>query len=413
MRRSPGESLIIKGVRLSNTGEDADIFIKDGFLFEISSPGVLRGEVRVIDGAGHVLFPSFVEPHAHLDKVFILDEDIPPGDLYAAIGLFKRRYYSKMDRDDIYQRARAALKISISRGVTSMRTHIDIGASAGVVALEPILALKKELQDLIDLQVVALVLPPAAEEDQKIALLKAIELGVDALGGCPTLEDEPRPMVDWILRAARDASLPVDFHLDEAEGAESIGIAALLDSLDATTTGTPVVASHCVSLGSEPALSLESLLGRMRGHDIGVVTLPQTNLLLQSRGKSCSKPRGMPPLREILNEGITLGAGGDNWRDPFNPLSRIDPLEIVSLLVSAGHLEPLEALDLVTSGARKIMGLPEVRIERGMPADLVLLRGDSTWGALADASEQRIVIKNGAVISRTTVTQELHPLLNR
>lgn len=411
--------LLIRRVVLSSTGSAADIHIKNGKIFRIVAADqedvedVERLDLQprsVIEGNDHVLFPSFVEPHAHLDKVFIIDENIPPGDLHAAIDLFKRRYYSTMDGDDIYARALAAIKIAVARGITTLRTHVDVGASAGVLALEPILALKEELRDVIDVQVVALVLPPALEERQKSVLIQAIEAGVDALGGCPTLESQPRETIDWVLSAAREARLAVDFHLDEAADARSVGLAALLDSLDAGGAQGNLAASHCVSLGNEEEADLGQLLLRMRDHNVGLVTLPQTNLLLQARDTVQSKPRGMPPLRPIIDAGLTLAAGGDNWRDPFNPLSRIDPVETISLLVSAGHLDPAEAVGLVTDGARSVLNIPDVQLQEGMPADLVAIKGETAWSALANASDQRLVIKNGVVVSRTKVIENLHPV---
>lgn len=49
------------------------------------------------------------------------------------------------------------------------------------------------------------------------------------------------------------------------------------------------------------------------------------------------------------------------------------------------------------------MGLPEVAVEAGSPADLVAVRGSSLREVLATTAEDRIVFRRGRVVSRTEV----------
>ena len=141
---------------------------------------------------------------------------------------------------------------------------------------------------------------------------------------------------------------------------------------------------------------------------IGVVALPLTNLYLQGRGHPSATPRGLTAVRVLLDAGVRLAAGGDNVRDPFNPVGRGDPLETAALLVAAGHLTPPEAVHAVTSGAREVLGLPEAGPYEGALADLLAVRGASLSEALGAASPDRVVIRAGRVVSRTTVVRELY-----
>jgi cytosine deaminase len=102
---------------------------------------------------------------------------------------------------------------------------------------------------------------------------------------------------------------------------------------------------------------------------------------------------------------VTVAAGGDNLRDPFNPVGRADPLETASLLVTAGHLRPDEAYAAVSAGARAAMGLPEVRVATGFPAELLAVQAASLEEAIAGGTD-RVVIHQGRVVSRTTITRE-------
>jgi cytosine deaminase len=110
-------------------------------------------------------------------------------------------------------------------------------------------------------------------------------------------------------------------------------------------------------------------------------------------------------LRPLLEAGVTVAAGGDNLRDPFNPVGRADPLETASLLVTAGHLRPDEAYAAVSTGARAAMGLPEVRVATGFPAELLAVQAASLEEAIAGGTD-RVVIHQGRVVSRTTITRE-------
>ena len=107
-----------------------------------------------------------------------------------------------------------------------------------------------------------------------------------------------------------------------------------------------------------------------------------------------------------------MAAGGDNVRDPFNAMGRGDALETAALMVMAGHLTPEEAYASVSSSARKAMGLPPVAVQAGSPADLLAVRGRSLTEAIAAASEDRLVLKSGHVVCRTTLSSTLSPPLS-
>ena len=94
-------------------------------------------------------------------------------------------------------------------------------------------------------------------------------------------------------------------------------------------------------------------------------------------------------------------------------MGRIDAFETASLLVSAAHLSPQDAYACVSRGARASMGLPSVTIACGSPADLLAIRAESLDEAIAGASEQRMVIKAGRIVSNTTQSQTLLPSLHR
>jgi cytosine deaminase len=180
-------------------------------------------------------------------------------------------------------------------------------------------------------------------------------------------------------------------------------VATMADLVSETRFPYPVTASHCVSLSVQSPPVQQSVSEQVAEAGITVVTLPQSNLYLQGRDHPVATPRGMTALHALRAASVTVAAGGDNLRDPFNPVGRGDALEIAALMVTAGHLDPAEAIRSVTEAPRTVLGLPRVRIAPGSVADLVAIRAASILEALGAASADRIVWKSGTVVARTTV----------
>jgi cytosine deaminase len=136
---------------------------------------------------------------------------------------------------------------------------------------------------------------------------------------------------------------------------------------------------------------------------IGVVALPQTNLYLQGRDVDVAVPRGLTAVRALVDAGATVAAGGDNLRDPFNPMGRADACEAASLMVTSGHLATPDAWRTVSTAARRCMGLPEPAVAPGAPAEFLALRAESLDAAVSGAATGRVVLSRGRVVARTAV----------
>lgn len=129
-----------------------------------------------------------------------------------------------------------------------------------------------------------------------------------------------------------------------------------------------------------------------------VICLPQ--------GGCCgAERRGTAPVRLLRAAGVRTAAGSGALRDVANPVGRGDPLEAAYLLASQSGLRPEDAYDAVSTAARKAMGLPEIRVEAGFPAELLAVRGEQLSGALSLAYS-RIVVHRGRVVARTSAVRE-------
>jgi len=399
--------MLLTGATLAD-GSVADLALTGEVIASVHPAGAANpdsGE-QVLDLTGYVLLPAFAEPHAHLDKAYTT-EDVGSldGTLAGAITAW-RSYRRQLGIDEIAARARAAALRALAHGVTAIRTHTDVAEGIGTRGVEALVKVREDLSAVLDIQVVAFSHPlsgPGGTQNRRL-LEAAVEAGTDLVGGAPHLDPDPAESLAYCLRLAESAGLPVDLHMDENLG-ERLDLAELARMVS-DGFAQPVTASHCVSLGMAPVTVQDEVAAAVARAGISVITLPMTNLYLQSRERACASPRGLTAVRALLRAGVTVAAGEDNVQDPFNPLGRTDPIGTAQLLVLAAHLDPHEALELVSSGARTVLGLPCVQIEPGAPADLVAIAGSSLCEAMATATEDRVVIRRGRVVSRTRVLHE-------
>lgn len=357
-----------------------------------SGDGILRLD-------GFVLLTAPAEPHAHLDKAFSWDViDPPSGDLAQAIDSW-RAYAGTMTTEDVLERARAAALALLRNGTTAVRSHIDLLAGddplRGVRAL---VTLRAELLEVMDVELVAL----ASHDTSDDVIEAALDEGVDLIGGAPQLAPDPAACLNRLLRIAERRDVGVDLHTDEGLS----GPVTLLTYARGVATrkpGTSLSAGHCVRLGTLPEADLSDVIDEVLASDIGVITLPITNLYLQGWQHPVATPRGLTAVRTLLDRGVRLGAGADNVRDPFNPVGRSDALETASLLVTAGHLTLEEAYRATAEGARSVLRLPLAGVEPGARAEFLAVRGTSLGDVIANAPADRYVVHKGRLVSSSHV----------
>ncbi|MEU8899743.1 dihydroorotase [Nocardia sp. NPDC048505] len=79
--------LVIKGVRPYGEGDPVEVLVRDGVIAEIGSDLRISEDAEVIDAAGQILLPGFVDLHTHLREPGREDtETIETGSAAAALG---------------------------------------------------------------------------------------------------------------------------------------------------------------------------------------------------------------------------------------------------------------------------------------------------------------------------------------
>ncbi len=370
---------------------------------------------HVEDCAGLVLLVAPAEPHAHLDKALSADRaPNPAGDLAGAITAW-RAQWPALTHGDLVERATAAVGAMVANGTTAIRSHVDIGEPLGLAALDALVEVRDATvaAGLADVQLVALVSSPLTGSDgaaNRRLLDAALAAGADVAGGCPYRDPDPVAATALVLAVAAAHGVPVDLHTDETLDPTVLTLADLADQVGRRGPRAGVTASHCVSLGMQPAERQAAVARAVAAAGIGVVTLPQTNLYLQARAWTTAAPRGLTALDALRTAGVTVAGGADNVRDPFCAVGRMDATETAALLVMAGHLTPGEAWAVCSAGGRAVMGLAPAGLHVGAAADVLAIEGASLADAVAGGGARRLTIHRGHVVARTDVRRTLRPI---
>ncbi|GAA3900212.1 hydrolase [Streptomyces gulbargensis] len=371
-------SLLLANARLAD-GRTVDVRLVRGRIEAVGTAGSLPAPGARVDLSGYLLLPAPAEPHAHADTALTADSPGPVS--YAP--------------EEVRRRATEAALLQLGHGATAVRAHVRIGDVHGLGPLEATLQARRSLRGLADLTAVAVprLLTGAAGADGLALLRDAVRMGAGVVGGCPDLDPDPTGYAEAVLELAAEHGCPVDLHTDGDDPARLARLAVMAGGLRPGVSIGP-----CAGLARLPADVAARVADQLAAAGVTVVCLPQG-------GCGGTERRGAAPVRLLRSAGVRVAAGGGALRDLANPVGRGDPLEAAYLLASLGGLTPGEAYAAVSAEARAAMGLPEVRVEAGFPAELLAVRGERLAGALSLAYS-RIVVHRGRVVARTSAVRE-------
>ncbi|MCT9006906.1 amidohydrolase family protein [Streptomyces rhizosphaerihabitans] len=376
-------ALLLCGARLTD-GRAVDVRLGGGRIEAVGTAGSLAagasGSLAAkVDLDGYLLLPAPAEAHAHSDTALTADDDGP----------------LTYDDQEIQRRATESALLQLGHGATALRSHVRVGDVQGLDALAAVLEVRRSLRGLAELATVAMprVLTGAAGADGLALLRDALKMGASVVGGCPDADPDPTGYVEAVLELASEHGCPVDLHTDAADPARLARLAAMAGGLRPGVTLGP-----CGALGRLPSEVAARAADQLAAAGVTVVCLPQG-------GCGSADRRGIAPVRLLRAAGVRVAAGSGALRDVSNPVGRGDPLEAAYLLASRSGLRPEDAYDTVSCAARAALGLPEVRVEAGFPAELLAVRGDRLAGALS-LSYSRIVVHRGRVVARTSAVRE-------
>jgi cytosine deaminase len=378
--------IIVRGGTLPD-GKVADIGIRGETITAIE-PRLDAEAGRVIEAAGNLVSPPFVDPHFHMDAT--LSYGIPrinaSGTLLEGIALWGE-LKQVMTLEEVRDRALAYCDWAVSMGLLAVRSHVDT-CDDRLLGVEALLEVKKTVAPYIDLQLVAFpqdgfYRSPSARANT----LRALDMGVDVVGG----------------EIAAQRGLAVDMHCDETDDPLSRHIEQLAYETQRLGLQGRVAGSHCTSMHSMDNYYVSKLLPLIAEADVSIIPNPLINIMLQGRHDTFPKRRGLTRVKEMQALDIRVGWGQDCVLDPWYSLGTADMLDVAFMGLHVAQMsspaDMRRCFDMVTNVNAAIMGLAHLGLEIGKRASLVVLDAGNAIEAVRLRPDRLCVISRGKVVA--------------
>jgi len=400
--------ILVRNARLPDRRGSFDIAIKGEKIAEIAPSLGATAKVE-IDATDRLVSPPFVDPHFHMDATLSLG--LPrlnqSGTLLEGIALWGE-LKPLLTPEAVMERALRYCDLAVSQGLLAVRSHVDV-STAPLVGVEALVEVRRKVAPYIDLQLVAfpqdgLYRSEGAEKN----LLRALDMGVDVVGGIPhferTMADGARS-VTRLAEIAAERGLMLDLHCDESDDPMSRHVETLAYETTRLGLGDRVVGSHVTAMHSYDNYYATKLIPLIAESGMNIVPNPLINITLQGRSDTYPRRRGLTRVQELRAAGVNVAFGQDCTMDPWYPLGSADMLEVAHMGIHAVPMTSRKAMawafDSVTLNGAKAMGLPDPTLREGGPASMVVLQARDPIEAVRLKATRLAVIRNGKIISRT------------
>ena len=410
------DDLIVRNATLPDGRTGQDIVIRAGRIAAIG-PALDGGAAPVLDAAGHLVSPPFVDAHFHMDATLSLGQPRlnESGTLLEGIALWSE-LKPLLTHEAVVERALRYCDLAVAQGLLAIRSHVDI-CDDRLLAVGALLEVKRRVAPYLDLQLVAFpqdgfYRSPGAVEN----LTRALDRGVEVVGGIPHFE---RTMADGaasvraLCEIAAERGLRVDLHCDETDDPLSRHIETLASETQRLGLQGRVAGSHLTSMHSMDNYYVSKLLPLMAEAGVAAIANPLINIVIQGRHDTYPKRRGMTRIPEMRAQGILCAFGHDCVMDPWYSLGSGDMLEVASMAVHVAHMTSRDAMRYafaaVTENPARIMGLENYGLSVGCHGDLVLLQARDPIEAIRLKAARLAVVRRGRIIAEGAArTSRLH-----
>jgi len=400
--------LIVRNANLPDGRTGIDIGIEGDRIIAVERD--LQAQAgEEIDATGRLVSPPFVDPHFHMDATLSLG--LPrmnvSGTLLEGIALWGE-LRPIVTKEELVDRALRYCDLAVTQGLLFIRSHVDT-SDARLVTVEAMIEVREKVAPYIDLQLVAFPQDGYYRSPGAIdALSRALDMGVDIVGGIPHFErtmGEGTASVEALCRIAADRGLPVDMHCDDTDDPLSRHIETLAAQTIRFGLQGRVAGSHLTSMHSMDNYYVSKLIPLMAEARINVIPNPLINIMLQGRHDTYPKRRGMTRVRELMDAGLNVSFGHDCVMDPWYSMGSGDMLEVGHMAIHVAQMAGIDdkkkIFDALTVNSAKTMGLAGYGLEKGCNADLVILQASDTLEALRLKPNRLAVIRRGKVIARS------------
>ncbi len=403
------DDLILQGGIVA--GRSQDIAIQQGRIRQIGVD--LQQAARAyLPVTGKLVLPGFVESHIHPDKAFVADR--APG--LQTGGPIPQVLVAELKKaftvEDVYQRARRALRYAVRHGCTAMRAHVEIDTYIGLRGVEAMQRVQAESTGLLDLQLVAFAQEGLFHDELTQGLLReALQMGLPVLGGCPYMDQDQRRHIDWCFDTAEAYNVPLDFHADSSDDPAMLTCTYIAEQTIARGMQGRVVLGHLCTLDMLEPAHRAQVIALLQRAGIHAISLPATELHVKGRSHSPRTWRGITRIGELRDAGVNVSISTNNIVNPFTPYGHPDLLRQALVAAMVAHLGNLDQmawlLELVTTNPARALGLSHYGLAEGCQADLVVLDAADATQAITEQVEKLWVLKAGRVVAHNTRTSEV------
>lgn len=390
--------VLLKNVRPYRL-DPCDIRIVDGRISETGPNLAAANGAKVIEGEGRLLFPGFVDAHAHMDKTLL------------GLGWYKNEVgpslQDKIDNErelrrtrgiDAHEQSSKQARLAIAAGTTHIRTFVDIDTEWELAGFEGVLRTREAFADALTIQIVAFPQSGMLIRPGTVELMEtALQNGADVVGGLDpsTIDRDPARHLDTIFSLAEKYDADIDIHLHEPGDLGAFSLELIAERTKVLGWQGRVVISHAICLGGVEDAYLERL----------IELLVENDIVIMSHGPSGLRP--VPSMKRLRDAGVRMCTGNDGIRDAWGPLNMPDMLLRAFIVAYRNNFrrdDELEiALDLITQGGAEVIGGDNYGITPGSAADLVLLDGETHVESVIERPLNRLVMKRGRVVARDGV----------
>lgn len=358
----------------------------------------------ILDAAGQVVMPGFVNSHVHTYGVLAHGIPAPASGVPTDFGSFLDSYWWPMvedalDGDMIAAATDYVCAEMLRSGTTSFFDILEApNALGGILLRQKEIVEERGLRGRLSFE--------ATERSGPEIAKRALAENVELIESCPRELHEPTrlPLIggimswhttftcsaDYITEAyglAQDHGVMSHAHCNEgvhegqwAEQSHGMRTLELYDKLG--VAGPELIASQCVQLSDRER---ELLAER----DVRVTHMPLAN---------CEVGGGIAPIPELADAGVTVGLGSDGYVNDFFEVMRGAFLMHKGRLQDPAVMPAERVFHMATEGGARALGLERVgRLEKGWAADVQVV--DATFATPINEHnllEQMVLWRNGS-----------------
>ncbi|MFM0074826.1 amidohydrolase family protein [Paraburkholderia sediminicola] len=370
-------------------GNPLNLAVREGCFAAIGPERPAIDGAEVVDLAGQLVLPGFVDGHIHLDKSFVGDRWRPHRhvtSLRERLAIEKQELASAAP---IVERADALIRQAASFGTIAMRSHVDVDATTGLTNLHAVMEAREKWRGVVDIELVAfpqagVVSCPGTAE----VLDAAAREGAQVVGGIDptTLDGDADGQLDIVFGIAEKRGVKIDIHLHEPEQQGIDQLHRIAARTLASGLNGRVSVSHAYGLGDVAPEVVDRVAAALAEAGVSIMT-------------NAPGDRSFPPILQLRAAGVRVFTGNDNIQDAWWPYGNGDMLQRAMLVgYRSGFYTDEElsvALHMATEAGAAVVGKSGYGLKVGNEATFVVVKAPNAAAAVAAVPADRAIVRSG------------------